>query len=93
MAALEAAAKDGNEDAFVAAKHRIDWSQRPAPDWIRAVRLGLAAGAHMAARKLASEGAAQYPNLPISQSTNLPISQLTPNRLLILPSDCDIVLA
>jgi hypothetical protein len=61
MARLQAAAQAKDEQAFLAARHAIDWSARPPDDFIRAVRLALMAGAYLAARNLATEGAAQHP--------------------------------
>jgi len=62
MAALEIAAQTGNETAFVQTASGIDWLQRPAADFVRAVRLALAAGAHLLARKLATQGARLHPD-------------------------------
>lgn len=62
MAILEAAAELKDERAFLSAKKSINWRERPPEDFIRAVHLALAAGAHLAARHLASQGAQQYPS-------------------------------
>ncbi|MBL7184655.1 MAG: hypothetical protein ISS50_09435 [Anaerolineae bacterium] len=62
MAVLEIAAEAGNEATFVRVTSGIDWMQRPANDFVRAVRLALAAGAHLLARNLASQGARLYPD-------------------------------
>lgn len=62
MAALEIAAEVGNETAFLQAVSKVDWLQRSATDFVRAVRLALAAGAHLFARKLATQGARLYPD-------------------------------
>ena len=62
MAALEMAAIMGNEAAFVQAAGQIDWLACPATDLARAVRLALAAGAHLLARNLATQGAGLYPD-------------------------------
>jgi hypothetical protein len=59
---LEMAAERGNEAAFLEAAGKIDWSKRPAVDFARAVRLALAAGAHLFARNLAARGAERYPD-------------------------------
>lgn len=59
---LEIVAEAGDETAFVQAASEIDWSQRPATDFARAVRSALAAGAHLLARKLADYGHRLYPN-------------------------------
>jgi len=62
IAVLEIAAETGDEEVFVRAAKEIDWSQRPATDFTRAVRLALAAGAHLLARKLADYGHRLYPH-------------------------------
>jgi hypothetical protein len=59
---LEIIAETGDEIAFVQAASEIDWPQRPATDFARAVRSALAAGAHLLARKLADHGHRLYPN-------------------------------
>ncbi len=64
MAALAIAAEIGEETGFVEVAAEIDWLQRPAIDLARAVRLALAAGAHLFARKLAAEGVRLYPDYP-----------------------------
>ena len=60
MVAVRDALND--ESAFVQATSEIDWSQRPAADFARAVRLALAAGAHLTARELADHGHRLRPN-------------------------------
>jgi hypothetical protein len=62
MQQLAAAADQGNEAMFLTAKQMIDWSRRPATDFVRAIRWALAAGAFMAARNLATQGTKQYPD-------------------------------
>ncbi|MBM4429742.1 MAG: hypothetical protein FJ026_05240 [Chloroflexi bacterium] len=62
LARLEIAAETGDETAFVQAASEIDWSQRSAADFARAVHLALAAGAHLLARNLAARGARLYPD-------------------------------
>jgi excisionase family DNA binding protein len=62
IAMLESAAAAGDEAAFVRAAGEIDWSRRTAVDFIHAVHLALAAGAHLCARNLAAQGAEQYPD-------------------------------
>jgi len=62
IAALAIAAKMGSEATFLQAAHEIDWLQHPAADFAQAVRLALAAGAHLFARNLAAEGARLYPD-------------------------------
>lgn len=61
-ATLEIAVEMGDETAFVRAAERVDWSQRPAVDFVRTVHLALAAGAHLLARNLATQGAKLYPD-------------------------------
>jgi len=62
IGALEIAAEMDDETAFVQAAGEINWLQRPAADFARAVRLALAAGAHLLARNLAAQGAKLYPD-------------------------------
>ena len=62
IAALEIAAEVGDETAFVQAASEINWLQRPAADLARAVRLALAAGAHLLVRNLAAQGAKLHPD-------------------------------
>lgn len=62
MAALAIAADNGDEHAFLAAKSQIDWSQRCVSDFVEAIQLALAAGAHRAASKLAVYGAEKHPD-------------------------------
>jgi hypothetical protein len=62
LARMESAATAGDERAFLSAKDEVDWEARPAIDFLRAVQLALSAGAHMAARNLATQGAARYPD-------------------------------
>ena len=57
---MEFAAAIGNEEIFVWAMNRIDWRQRQASDFVHGVRWALAAGAHLAARKLATLGNKLY---------------------------------
>jgi hypothetical protein len=64
LAALERAARDANEMAFLEAVKEINWQRRTSQDFVRATRLALAAGAHLAARELASEGALLHPDDP-----------------------------
>ena len=61
MGRLESAAKNGDEPALIQAANAIDWSGRPAEDYLRAIRLALTAGAHLKARKLSAQGMQQYP--------------------------------
>lgn len=62
IAALAIAAEMGSEATFLQAANEIDWLQHPAADFAQAVRLALAAGAHLFARNLAAEGARLYPD-------------------------------
>jgi hypothetical protein len=61
MGALELAAEAGDERAFIQAARQIDWLERSAADFSRAVHLALKAGAHLLARNLAAEGARLHP--------------------------------
>jgi hypothetical protein len=40
---------------------RVDWSQQPAENFVAAIHLALAAGAHWMARKLSAQGQCLYP--------------------------------
>jgi len=62
MLQLQAAARSGNERAFIAAYHTTDWSRRSADDFLQAIQWALAAGAHLAARNLSTRGADRYPD-------------------------------
>jgi len=64
MERLEIAASRGDERAFLDAQTAVNWAERPATDFLRAIHLALAAGAHMAARNLATQGTARYPDDP-----------------------------
>lgn len=61
MSALISAANSKSESAFVLAYHTIDWQTISAEDFVQAIHLALAAGAHLVARKLAEQGVALYP--------------------------------
>lgn len=61
MAALQTAAEAKDELAFLNAQKGINWDHHPAEDFDRAVDLALMAGAFMAARHLASDGAERFP--------------------------------
>jgi len=61
---LEAVAQAGDDIAFTMAVHKMNWDNRPANDFVRAVRLALLVGAHMIARQLSAEGVKGYPNHP-----------------------------
>lgn len=62
MGRLEKAAFAKDEMAFLAARQAIDWRERPAEDFVRAVDLALMAGAFVAARNLSAEGAKRFPD-------------------------------
>jgi hypothetical protein len=57
---LKTAADLGDEALFLEVAEDIDWSRRSATEFTQAVRLALAAGAHLFARKLAARGAERY---------------------------------
>jgi hypothetical protein len=59
---LRVAAKANDEKRFVVAMRSVNWSQLSATDFFNAVHLALEAGAHLAARRLATEGARRYPH-------------------------------
>lgn len=90
---LRIAAKANDEKRFVAAMRSVNWSQLSATDFFNAVHLALEAGAHLAARRLATEGAQRYPHdlalqrmhqllrAPQVLNANLPpVKSLTANR-------------
>jgi hypothetical protein len=58
---LATAAEHGDEVAFDQERSRIDWSARSASEFALAARLALRAGAHLAAREIASEGSKRFP--------------------------------
>ena len=58
---LKAASDRANEIDFTLASRRIDWSRRSAREFAAAVRLALAAAAHVTARELASKGVERFP--------------------------------
>jgi hypothetical protein len=60
--ALEIAAEAGDEEAFLRAARQLIWTEQTSSDLVRAVRLALAAGAHMMARHLADYGSRLYPS-------------------------------
>lgn len=64
MITLQTAAEAKDEYAFGIALQAMDWAKRPPADFLRAVDLALMAGAYLAARRLATQGASQYPNQP-----------------------------
>ena len=64
MSPLEAAAISGNEAAFLASLKDIDWQTKSENDYARIVNFALQAGAHLAARQIAAQGATRYPQDP-----------------------------
>jgi hypothetical protein len=67
LAAMAAATIAQDEDAFLAASRLVDWEQSDAATFETAIHLALAAGAHLAARQLATQGAALHPSAPYLQ--------------------------
>ncbi|MCA1617732.1 MAG: hypothetical protein LC795_00145 [Acidobacteria bacterium] len=59
---LEAAARTGNEAAFLDALKEYELKNKSATDFIRIIRLALEAGAHLAARRLSADGARLHPH-------------------------------
>ena len=59
---LRVVADAGDEAAFVAMEAEICWQDRPAVDFVQAIRYALVAGAYCSARTLAGRGAALHPN-------------------------------
>jgi hypothetical protein len=57
LAPLEDAAKTKSTATFLRRLKTIDWNRRSAKEFIRAIDLALMAGAHLAARSLAEQGA------------------------------------
>lgn len=57
MARLERAAKAANQAAFLEAVEEINWQRGSVRDFTRAIDLSLKVGAHLAARRLATDGA------------------------------------
>lgn len=64
MTALQTAAEAKDEHAFGIALQAIDWTKRAPSDFLHAVDLALMAGSYLAARRLANQGATQYPHQP-----------------------------
>lgn len=62
MAQLCAAAEAKDEQAFLKIRQAIKWTTCSAAEFAMAVDWALMAGAHLAARQLASEGAARFPD-------------------------------
>lgn len=61
---MATAADMGDEALFVTAKQQVNWPQQSASDFRQAIRWALAAGAHLAARNLAQQGADLHPDDP-----------------------------
>ena len=61
IAAMQAAADVEDEHAFWAVYRTVDWEHGDAAAFEAAIHLALAAGAHMAARRLATQGAVLHP--------------------------------
>lgn len=59
---LEKAARQGDEATFLSAIKNVSWQDMSAADYSKLVDLALEAGAHAAARQIAAEGFACYPN-------------------------------
>ena len=62
MTRLEKVAESGNEVDFIEVAKKTAWTDRSPDDIIRGIQLAFQAGAHLFARKLATEGARQYPD-------------------------------
>jgi hypothetical protein len=62
MVRLKRAADAGDERAFLRVENSINWETRLPEDVLYGVQLALAAGAHLAARRIASRGASRFPN-------------------------------
>lgn len=85
LSQLARAAEAADAQAFVAAYQLIDWSTCTADEFERAIQWALTAGAHLAARALATTGAAQFPdNAELQKAARI----LAPPKLLRrLPAD------
>lgn len=90
---LRLAAEANDEKRFVVAMRDVNWSQLSSTDFFDAVHLALKAGAHLTARRLATEGVRRYPHdsglqkmyqllrAPQVLNAHLPsVSSLTANR-------------
>ncbi len=64
-AILETTSNEGDSVAFSEAIHRVKWDVLTEAQFANAVQLALSAGEHVAARKLATEGSAKYPQSPL----------------------------
>lgn len=59
---LESVAQDGCERSFLKVLKDIDWRNWPAGELIKLIMLALKAGAHLAARQIASESLKRHPD-------------------------------
>jgi hypothetical protein len=62
MTRLEDAARAGDRRAFLEALKEVEWQDWSPKDFAHAVRLGLEAGEHLAARRISEEGVSRYPD-------------------------------
>ena len=62
--ALQLAAEKGDAASYMRAASSIDWEYRDARAFVNAVKWALAAGAHLKARELATQGAELFPGDP-----------------------------
>lgn len=59
---LEKAARNSNEEDFMYAVEKIDWTQKSAIAFVRAARLALSVGVYLIARRLAERGTKLHPH-------------------------------
>jgi len=64
LSLLMEAAQTGDAATFIQVSQKIEWSQRSAADFITAIHLALATGAHLTARELTTKGVRMYPEHP-----------------------------
>ncbi len=62
LSSLESAAQAQDERTYYSLLEKIDWEQRPAGDYVRAIRSALLIGAFITARSLSMEGMEQHPD-------------------------------
>jgi len=62
MIQLEEAADRGDESAFIEVARNLNWEERSSTDFIRGIQFSFNAGANMYARRLAEQGARQFPD-------------------------------
>lgn len=86
MESLADAAQAGDVRAFVSACSAVDWQTRSAEDHAWAIQLALSAGAHLAARNLASQAAKRFPSHPEMQRYNRVLAPPTVTKS-TLPAD------